>query len=62
LQAADDELYTWRNINIARACFAIVAWFIIALQPTYDRLSQNLKSGEENILGAGKEMNSVSAV
>ncbi|XP_064634969.1 transmembrane protein 237-like isoform X2 [Lineus longissimus] len=59
---ADDLIYTWRNVNIARGCFAVVAWFIIALQPTYDRLSQNLKSGEENILGEGREMNSVSAV
>ncbi|XP_076472014.1 transmembrane protein 237-like [Babylonia areolata] len=59
-QVTDDELTTFRSLNTARGVAAILGWFIIALAPNTDRLSKNLKEGDDDILSGQMELDQVS--
>ena len=50
-QNASSELNTWRILNLIRGIGAILGWIIISLKPNTDRLSKNLESADENIIG-----------
>ena len=50
MQSRNDQLDRWRILNIIRGCFFILGWIVISITPTRDRLTENLKKADENIL------------
>ncbi|OWF51606.1 transmembrane protein 237-like [Mizuhopecten yessoensis] len=45
------DLDLWTSLNTARCVLAIIGWFIIAINPNTDRLYDNLRKSDDNILG-----------
>ncbi|XP_046574711.1 LOW QUALITY PROTEIN: transmembrane protein 237-like [Haliotis rubra] len=50
----ESELSLWRRINTARGVFAILGWLVLSITPNADRLSHNLREGDDDEL-LGKE-------
>ncbi|XP_071100111.1 LOW QUALITY PROTEIN: transmembrane protein 237-like [Haliotis cracherodii] len=58
----ESELSEWRRINTARGVFAILGWLVLSISPNADRLSKNLKDGDDDeLLGNEQAETGVSA-
>jgi len=45
-----DWLSEWTGLNIARGILVILGWFVVALWPRTDRLSESLLKANDDIL------------
>ncbi|XP_062575436.1 transmembrane protein 237-like [Saccostrea cucullata] len=50
LSSAGDDISTWRDINTARCCMAILAWIVLSITASTDRLTDNLRAGDDEFL------------
>ncbi|KAL5007492.1 hypothetical protein ScPMuIL_016298 [Solemya velum] len=59
-QDTEDNVLLWRNLSTARAVLIIVAWLVLTIDPNTDRLIENLRKTDDDILGNPVEMSGVS--
>lgn len=50
LSSAGDDISTWRDLNTARCCMAILAWIVLSITASTDRLTDNLRAGDDEFL------------
>ncbi|CAG2216350.1 transmembrane protein 237-like [Mytilus edulis] len=50
------KIELWTNINTARGCLIILAWIVLSITSTTDRLGQMLKEGDDFIIGDTVEL------
>ncbi|KAJ8317777.1 hypothetical protein KUTeg_004671 [Tegillarca granosa] len=53
----EENLSTWTNMNTARGVAAILGWVVLSITSNTDRMAENLREGEDNILGESLELN-----
>jgi hypothetical protein len=56
LQETSSQIKLWRDVNTARGCLAILAWIVLSITSTTDRLGQMLKEGDDFIIGDTVEL------
>jgi hypothetical protein len=50
LSSAGDDITAWRDLNTARCCMAILAWIVLSITASTDRLTDNLRAGDDEFL------------
>lgn len=50
------QINLWRNVNTARGVLIIIAWIVLSITSTTDRLGQMLKEGDDFIIGDTVEL------
>ncbi|XP_048727924.1 transmembrane protein 237-like [Ostrea edulis] len=50
LSSAGEDITAWRDINTARCCMAILAWIVLSITASTDRLTDNLRAGDDEFL------------
>ncbi|ESO94700.1 hypothetical protein LOTGIDRAFT_239485, partial [Lottia gigantea] len=58
---SDSELSLWRTLNTVRGVSIILGWVVLSVAPNADRLGDNLKKGDDEILGKDVELSGVTA-